>query len=326
MKFRAEVKVFDSPEQAHLALTEVGYLTDRITATTVYLAGKLHKPLLLEGPAGSGKTELSYAVTRAARTTIERLQCFEGLTAKHAIGEFDESLQRLYLELATRTETPDWKALAKEITALDFFIPGPLLKAILAKQPCVLLIDELDKVDHAIEATLLEILSVWQISDPRLGTIPAESIPFTVLTSNEERRLGDPLRRRSLYLRIEYPTPEREGEIVARRTPEASTYTHRLIAGIARALRAYRLEKPPSVSEMIDIALAIELLRIEEVTVEHRDVLLPLFAKTSRDRKKLADLKDAFASILYAAKLYARDMEMRDAADVLQQVAEEQAV
>jgi MoxR-like ATPase len=318
--------VFESPEQAHQALTDVGYLTDRVTATTVYLAGKLHKPLLLEGPAGSGKTELAYAVTRAARTSIERLQCFEGLTAKHAIGEFDESLQRLYLELATRTERPDWKALAKEITALDFFIPGQLLKAILAAQPCVLLIDELDKVDHAIEATLLEILSVWQISDPRLGTIPAESIPFTVLTSNEERRLGDPLRRRCLYLRIEYPTPEREGEIVARRTPEASPQTHRLIAGFAKALRAYRLEKPPSVSEMIDIALAIELLGIGEVTVEHRDVLLPLFAKTARDRKKLADLKDAFATILYAAKLYALEMETRNVADVLQEAAEEAAV
>ena len=314
--------MFESPEQAHRALAEVGYLTDRVTATAVYLADKLHKPLLLEGPAGSGKTELSYAVTRAAHTSIERLQCFEGLTSEHAIGKFDESLQRLYLELATRSERPDWKALAKEITALDFFIPGPLLKAILAKQRCVLLIDELDKVDHALEATLLEILSVWQISDPRLGTIPAESIPFTVLTSNEERRLGDPLRRRSLYLRIDYPTAEREGEIVARRTPEASPETHRLIAGVAKALRAYRLEKPPSVSEMIDIALAIELLKIDEVTVEHRDALLPLFAKTARDRKKLADLKDAFATILYAAKLYAIEMETRDVAEVLQGAAE----
>jgi MoxR-like ATPase len=316
--------VFESPEQAHRALTEVGYLTDRITATTVYLSDRLHKPLLLEGPAGSGKTELSYAVTRAANTTIERLQCFEGITAEHAIGKFDESLQRLYLELATRTERPDWKALAKEISALDFFISGPLLKAILSKQPCVLLIDELDKVDQKFEAILLEVLSVWQITDPRLGTIAAESMPLTILTSNEQRRLGDPLRRRSLYLRIEYPTAERESEIVARRTPEASAQTHRLIAGIAKALRAYRLEKPPSVSEMIDIALAVELLEIDEVMVEHRDVLLPLFAKTTRDRRKLADLKDAFATILYAAKLYASEIEMREVTDVLDEAAEAQ--
>ncbi len=315
--------MFESPAQAHAALTAVGYITDKVTATTVYLADRLHKPLLLEGPAGSGKTELSYAVTRAANTTIERLQCFEGITAEHAIGKFDESLQRLYLELATRSDTPDWRELARQITALDFFIPGPLLQALLSKQPCVLLIDELDKVDHAFEATLLEILSAWQLSIPRLGTIAAESIPFTVLTSNEERRLGDPLRRRSLYLRIEYPTAEREGEIVARRTPEASSETHRLIAGFAKALRAYRLEKPPSVSEMIDIALAVELLMIGEVTVEHRDVLLPLFAKTHRDRKKLADLKDAFASILYAAKLFAREMAGRSVPELLQEAAEE---
>jgi len=143
--------VFESPEQAHRALAEVGYLTDRVTATTVYLADKLHKPLLLEGPAGSGKTEFAYAVTRAANVSIERLQCFEGITSEHAIGKFDESLQRLYLELATRSERPDWKALAREITALDFFIPGPLLQALLSKQSCVLLIDELDKVDHAFE-------------------------------------------------------------------------------------------------------------------------------------------------------------------------------
>jgi MoxR-like ATPase len=280
---------------------------------------------LLEGPAGSGKTDLSYAIKRAGHTTIERLQCFEGITAEHAIGKFDESLQRLYLELATRTGRPDWKALAKEISALDFFISGPLLKAILSKQPCVLLIDELDKVDQKFEAILLEILSVWQITDPRLGTVAAESMPLTILTSNEQRRLGDPLRRRSLYLRIEYPTAERESEIVARRTPEASAHTHHLIAGLAKALRAYRLEKPPSVSEMIDIALAVELLEIDEVMVEHRDVLLPLFAKTTRDRRKLADLKDAFATILYAAKLHAREMEMSEVTDVLDEAAEAQS-
>jgi MoxR-like ATPase len=316
--------VFDSPAQTLEALAQVGYLTDPITATTVYLADRLHKPLLLEGPAGSGKTELSYAVQRATKAPLIRLQCFEGITAAHAIGQFDESLQRLYLELVTRNATPDWRTLAKEITSLDFFIAGALLKALQSKIPCILLIDELDKVPREFEATLLEILSVYQISDPRLGTIEAESFPFAVLTSNEERRLGDPLRRRCLYLRIEYPTPEREGEIVARRTPEASSDTHRLIAGIAKALRAYRLEKPPSVSEMLDIALAIELLSIKEVTSEHRDVLLPLFAKTHRDRKKLADLKDAFAAILHAAKLYARETAARDTADILAEAAQEQ--
>ena len=213
--------MFESSEQVHHALSEVGYLTDSVTATAVYLAAKLKKPLLLEGPAGSGKTELSYAVARAAGTQVERLQCYEGITEDKAIGKFDESLQRLYVEMAARSPVAtDWAELGKQLSALEFFAAGPLLKALLSPSPCVLLIDELDKVDHAFEATLLEILSVWQLSIPRLGTIPASSIPFTVLTSNEERRLGDPLRRRSLYLRIEHPTAEREGEIVALRTPE----------------------------------------------------------------------------------------------------------
>lgn len=315
--------MFQSPAQTLEALARVGYLTDSVTATTVFLADRLHKPLLLEGPAGSGKTELSYAVMRAVNAPIERLSCFEGITPEHAIGKFDESLQRLHIELATQSGIPDLQALAREISTLNFFLPGPLLKALLSKRRSVLLIDELDKVDHAFEAILLEILSVWQLSIPRMGTINAESIPFTVLTSNEERRLGDPIRRRSLYLRIEYPTPEREAEIVARRTPEASQETQRLIAGFAKALRAYRLEKPPSVSEMIDIALAIELLSIKEVTVDHRDVLLPLFAKTHRDRRKLADLKDAFAAILYAAKLYAKESAARNVTDILEEITQE---
>ena len=300
--------MFDSSDQVHSALSEAGYLTDRVTATAVYLAAKLRKPLLLEGPAGSGKTELSYAVARAAGTRVERLQCYEGITEAKAIGKFDESLQRLYVEMAARSPgTTHWAELGEQLSALEFFAAGPLLKALLSPSPCVLLIDELDKVDHAFEAILLEVLSVWQLSIPRLGTISASSIPFTVLTSNEERRLGDPLRRRSLYLRIEHPTAEREGEIVARRTPEAGAATHRLIAGFAKALRAYSLEKPPSVSEMIDIALSLQHLGIEEVTCEHRDVLLPLLAKTERDRQRLL-LRDGFASVVFAARHYAEAM------------------
>ena len=321
--------MFESAEQVLAALSEAGYITDRVTATTVYFGAKLKKPLLLEGPAGSGKTELSYAVARAANTHVERLQCYEGITEDKAIGRFDESLQRLYVEMATRgMDKQDWSALGKELTALHFFTAGPLLKALLSETPCVLLIDELDKVDHAFEATLLEILSVWQLSIPRLGTIPAVTIPFTILTSNEERRLGDPLRRRSLYLRIEHPTAEREGEIVALRTPEASEQTHRLIAGLAKALRAYSLEKPPSVSEMIDIALALGHLGVEEVTSDHRDILLPLIAKTQKDRQRLL-LRDGFASIIFAARHYADAMlsdEVRQLiADTERQIGQEAA-
>ena len=138
----------------------------------------------------------------------------------------------------------------------------------------MLLIDELDKVDDGFEAMLLEILSAWQLSIPEFGTVAAKSIPFVVLTSNEERRLGDPIRRRSLYVRVEHPTPEREAEIIASRTPKADESFHREMAGIALSFRNYSLEKPPSVSEMIDFANALQLLGTDHVTEEHRDVLL----------------------------------------------------
>ena len=220
--------MFDSSEQVHSALSEAGYLTDRVTATAVYLAAKLRKPLLLEGPAGSGKTELSYAVARAASTQVERLQCYEGITEAKAIGKFDESLQRLYVEMAARSpRTTDWAELGEQLSALEFFAAGPLLKALLSPSPCVLLIDELDKVDHAFEATLLEVLSVWQLSIPRLGTISASSIPFTVLTSNEERRLGDPFalvaQTASVYLCRGTPLP-----------PSPKIFVFKRIGGIPR--------------------------------------------------------------------------------------------
>jgi len=167
----------------------------------------------------------------------------------------------------------------------------------------VLLIDELDKVDQAFEAMLLELLSEWRLSIPKLGTIRAQSIPFVVLTSNEERRIGDPLRRRSLYLRIEHPSAEREAEIVALKTPEFSAEFHARMAGIAKALRGWSLEKPPSISEILDLALALEILGMKEITADMRDTLLPLLAKTDADRRKLS-LRDGFASLIYDAEQY----------------------
>ena len=146
----------------------------------------------------------------------------------------------------------------------------------------------------------MELLSVWQISIPKLGTIRAKSIPFVVLTSNEERRIGDPLRRRSFYLRVEHPTAEREAEIVALRTPDSSHEFHAGMAGLAKALRGWSLEKPPSVSEILDLAQALKVLGADRVTAEMRDVLLPLLAKTEADRRKLL-LRDGFASIVYDA-------------------------
>jgi MoxR-like ATPase len=295
--------MFQSPEDTSKRLRSTGYLADPVAIITVYLAAQLHKPLLLEGPAGSGKTQLAYAVAEAANTSVERLQCYEGVNEEKAIGKFDEPLQRLCVELRAKSSSVDWEHLQSELHGQQFFSAGPLLSALQHEKPCVLLIDELDKVGHAFEAMLLELLSVWTLSIPKLGTIRAKSIPFVVLTSNEERRIGDPLRRRSFYLRVEHPTAEREAEIVALRTPESSREFHAGMAGLAKALRGWSLEKPPSVSEILDLAQALKLLGGEQITAEMRDTLLPLLAKTEADRRKLL-LRDGFASLIYDAQQY----------------------
>jgi MoxR-like ATPase len=301
-----EPHVFSSIEELSGKLRATGYIADSVATTTVYLSAKLHKPLLLEGPAGSGKTQLAYAVAEAADTTVERLQCYEGINEEKAIGKFDESLQRLCVELRAKSANGDWESLQAELHSQEFFSAGPLLRALQYEKSRVLLIDELDKVDHAFEALLLELLSVWQLSIPKLGTIQAKSIPFVVLTSNEERRIGDPLRRRSFYLRVEHPTAEREAEIVALRTPDSSHEFHAGMAGLAKALRGWSLEKPPSVSEILDLAQALKVLGTDRVTAEMRDILLPLLAKTDADRRKLL-LRDGFASLVYDAQQYTQE-------------------
>lgn len=296
--------MFSSIAEVSEGLAATGYLTDEVTIAVIYLAARLHKPLLAEGPAGAGKTQLAYAIAEAAGTRVERLQCYEGINGDQAIGKFDEALQRLYVESRTRSEMPEWETLRAGMHGQEFFSAGPLMRALQYSSPCVLLIDELDKVDYAFEAMLLELLSVWQLSIPKLGTVQAQSIPFVILTSNEERRLGDPLRRRSFYLRVQHPTAEREAEIVALRTPEASRAFHAEMAGLAKALRGWSLEKPPSVSEILDLAQALQLLGAEQVTPQMRDILLPLLAKTEADRRKLL-LPDGFASLIYDAQHYA---------------------
>lgn len=302
-----EKGVFGSIQDVYTSLYLTGYITDEVTITVVYLASKLNKPILLEGPPGSGKTELAYAVARATGSVVERLQCFEGINEEKTIGKFDESLQRLAVELYSKSGEIHWDELKQDLHTDKFFSAGPLLRALQYQKPCVLLIDELDKVDQAFEAMLLELLSVWQLSIPKLGVVKAQSIPFVVLTSNEERKIGDPLRRRSFYLRIEHPTPEREAHILRLRTPNQSSDFHRGMAGLAKALRGWSLEKPPSISEMLDLAQALEVLGKEQITAEMRDILLPLLAKTEADRKKLL-LRDGWASLVYDAQQYSAEV------------------
>ncbi len=302
--------MFSSIQDVHEGLLRSGYIVDEITTVIVYLAARMNKPILLEGPPGSGKTELAYAVAAAAGTRVERLQCFEGVNEEKAIGRFDESLQKLAAELLSRSGCPQWEAFSREVHGEKFFSSGPLMKALNYAKPCVLLIDELDKVGPAFEAMLLELLSAWQLSIPKLGVVKARTIPFVVLTSNEERRIGDPLRRRSFYLRAEHPTPEREAAILKRRVPHRGAEFHRGMAGLARALRGWSLEKPPSISEMLDLAEALPLLGADSITPEMRDVLLPLVAKTEADRRKLL-LRDGWASLVNDARTYSAEVAVR---------------
>ena len=308
--------MFASIQELSAKLELAKYVIDPVTLKVVFLAAKMQKPVLIEGPPGSGKTELARVVAIAANTQIERLQCYEGINEEKAIGKFDESLQRLYLDTQGNTLSGTWTSLRRDLHTLDFFVEGPLLRALEYESPCVLLIDEIDKVDQEFEAELLEILSEWQISIPKLGTIKAKSKPFVVMTSNEERRIGDPLRRRCLYLRFEHPTIERETKILELRTTTGQRELHGELAGFAHALRGYKLEKPPSIAEMLDLAEALRLLETDGITPELRDVLLPFIAKTEADRRRLL-LRDGFESLVFDTKRYCEDLYRTRSADLV---------
>jgi MoxR-like ATPase len=302
--------MFASIEELYEKLELAKYVIDEVTLKVVFLAARMRKPLLIEGPPGSGKTELARVVALAAGTQIERLQCYEGINEEKAIGKFDESLQRIYLSSQSGAFGGDWTSLRSGLHTLDFFVEGPLLRALQYEAPCVLLIDEIDKVSQEFEAELLEILSEWQISVPKLGTIKAKSKPFVVMTSNEERRIGDPLRRRSLYLRFEHPTIERETKILGLRTTTQHSGLHGELAGFAHALRGYKLEKPPSIAEMLDLAEALRLLEADGITADMRDVLLPFIAKTESDRRRLL-LRDGFESLVFDTRRYCEELSGR---------------
>jgi MoxR-like ATPase len=258
---------FASPADAATRLTDVGYLADSATATTAYLAGALEKPLLVEGPAGVGKTELAKAVSRATGADLVRLQCYEGLDEARALYEWNYKKQLLRIQ-ASQGDDQTWSETHDDIFTDEFLLTRPLLTAILRSEPTVLLIDEADKTDVEVEALLLEVLSDFQVTIPELGTVTAVRKPFVVITSNATRELSEALKRRCLYLHLDYPTPERERDIVLSQVPDIEPALAEELARTAATLRTLELKKAPSVAETIDWARTLLALGIDSLDEE----------------------------------------------------------
>ena len=262
---------FSSVSDVGKRLTAAGYLPDAQIATTVFLADRLGKPLLVEGPAGTGKTELAKALAAATGSELIRLQCYEGLDEARALYEWNYKKQLLRIQAAQGTDGADWGTVHDDIFGEEFLLSRPLLTAIRRTEPTVLLIDETDKADVEVEGLLLEVLSDYQVTNPELGTITAARRPMVVLTSNATRELSEALKRRCLYLALDYPSAEREREIVLSRVPELAPGLADQLVRTVRALRALELKKSPSISETLDWAqtlLALGLDTLDETAVK----------------------------------------------------------
>ena len=260
---------FESPSDVRTRLGQVDYLSDDAIAGIVYLADRLGKPILVEGPAGTGKTQLAKSVADIIGARLIRLQCYEGLDESKALYEWNYKKQLLRIQ-ATKTEgeSADWDQIEEDIFSDDFLLTRPLLEAIRADDPVVLLIDEVDRVEVETEALLLEILSDYQVSIPELGTIEAKQIPLVFLTSNNTRELSEALKRRCLFLHIDYPDMEREKEIVLTKVPDITESLADQVARIVRSIRQMELKKSPSVSETLDWAQTLMLLGVTKVDAE----------------------------------------------------------
>lgn len=250
-------KFFASVDEVTERLTEAGYLPSLDIATAVFLAGHLGKPLLVEGPAGVGKTELAKAVATATASDLVRLQCYEGIDEARALYEWNHAKQLLRI---TATDDEGWDSTRDHVFTEEFLLARPLLAAIRNPRPTVLLIDELDKADVELEGLLLEVLGDYQVSIPELGTVTAVRKPFVILTSNAHRELSEALKRRCLYLHIDYPTAELERAIVRMRVPELDEALGEPVVGVVGALRQLSLRKAPSISETVDWAKTLVAL------------------------------------------------------------------
>jgi len=277
---------FGSVAQVRDGLKKINYLADDGIAGVVYLAQRLGKPVLIEGPAGTGKTQLAKSVAELTGARLIRLQCYEGLDEAKALYEWNYKKQLLRIQADKASDS--WSQVHDDIFSREFLLTRPLLEAISAADPVVLLIDEVDRVEVETEALLLEVLSEYQVSIPELGTITAKQIPMVFLTSNNTRELSEALKRRCLYLHVDYPDMEREKEIVLAKVPDVNANLADQIARIVRSIRQLDLKKAPSVSETLDWARTLILLGVDHIDAQQAKETLHVLLKYQTDIAKAA--------------------------------------
>jgi MoxR-like ATPase len=297
--------MFQSVEEVQQLFQEARYIANRRIATVVYLAARMGRPVLIEGPAGVGKTELAKVLSEVTRRRLIRLQCYEGLDEGKALYEWKYAKQLLYTQLLRErigeliADAPSLPEAVARIAGQDdaffshrFLAPRPLLQAIESLEPVVLLVDEIDKAEPEFEAFLLEVLSDFQVSVPELGTITARNIPLVVLTSNNARELSDGLKRRCLHLFIDFPAPDEELAIIRLKVPEISADLGRAVVAAVQKIRALELRKAPSVSESLDWARSLVILNAEALDRELVESTLTMLVKHEKDLERVRGALD----------------------------------